>query len=411
MFFSCCTKVFKTYHRLFSWYPTKIILDVKPDAYQFRNVSSNNYTYFLWYFNTFVIAMGIGCSSCIYVIFHASSISPAKLTVSTGLLGMGVLYVASGYKIIRNVNEIVQGFHCTEQVLRGMEQLCPSKPCANIQNKMFWNTISTLLQFLTIIFAVIPFFFVPAGIYTRVDPFVVTLPLLFPPSWHSIEAVKWFIFILRFYLSTVCVMEACRFYAIYFPMLLQNLEYKLRCVHIVFKHTLPFVNSQLYGLTFFKWYNMCLVANRISTDVWCSLLAVLQGDGFFIFVTCNVASFKCYGIIPIQVYWLMPTVSFACAIIHFYFLPLLIQIRTHSENLLIERKRHLFLYCYQVSSEYSNNGFVLKGFWNRKFYSRKLRSLRPMGFSCGPFFQLTNIKSQYFYDVFLRSVEGILLKL
>ncbi len=409
--FSYCTKVYKMYHLLFSWYPSNIILHLKPGSYQFQNVIPKNSKYFLWYFNTFIIAMGIGFISCFYVIWHASSVSSAKLTVSIGLLGMGVLYIASAYKIIRNVNEIAQGFHCIEQVIKGMEQLCPSNNCENIQNKLFWETISRLMQFLTIIFAFIPFLLVPAAIYSTVDPFVLTVPLFFPINVLSMPTVKWFIISIRLYLATVCAMEACRFYGIFFPAILQLLEYQLRCIHMSFIHTFPFVQTPLYGLTFFKWYNMCRVANRISVDTWCSLLAILQGVGFFIFVTCNIASFKLYGIMPLQIYWLMPLVSFACAIIHYYFLPLIIHVRIDSEQNLSVRKHQLYLYCYQPSSGNNIGGFALKGFFDRKFYFKKLISFRPMGFSCGPFFEISNIKSQYFYDIFLRSVDGILLNL
>lgn len=409
--FSYCTKVFKMYHFLFFWYPSKIVLNVKSASFQFQNVSTANSKYFIWYFNLIIVCAIFGLTSCIYVICHASSVSSAKLTVSGGLIGMGVLNVGSSYQIILHVDEIVQGFHCTEQVIRGMEKLSLSTTCKNVQNKAFWEMISTIMQFLTIIFAFIPFFLVPAAIYNTVDPFVITIPLFFPLSWQSIGAVKYLILIIRIYLSAVCAMEACRFYAIYFPTVLQLLEYQLRCVNMVFLYTLPFVEDQLYGLTFFKWYNACLVARRISLDAWCSLIAILQGVGFVIFVTCNVASFKCYGIIPLQVYWIMPTVSIACAFIHYCFLPLNIQVRTLCDRYLKARKHQLYLYCYQPSSENHVNSFALKGFWNRKLYARKLRSLRPMGFSCGPFFEMTNIKSQYFYDIFLRSVDGILLKL
>lgn len=216
------------------------------------------------------------------------------------------------------------------------------------------------MQFLTVIFTLTPPFLVPAALYTEVDPFVVTIPILFPVSWHSVPLVKMLIFCIRTYLSTICFMEACRFYAIQFLTVLQVLEFKLRCVKLVFMYTFPFRETRFYGFTLFKWYHECQVANRISTDALCSLLATFMGDGFFIFLRCNIASFKCQVIIPLQVYWLMPTVSFACAIIHYYFLHLIIQVRTLCEKYLHARKRQLFVFCYTPGGDnIAANGFCL----------------------------------------------------
>jgi len=82
------------------------------------------------------------------------------------------------------------------------------------------------------------------------------------------------------------------------------------------------------------------------------------------------------------------------------------QVRTQSEQYLVLKKNQLYTYCYQPNENHGND-FALDGFRNRKnrkLYRKKLKSLQPMGLTCGPFFELTNIKSQYFYIVFFKKL-------
>lgn len=335
----------------------------------------------------------------------------AQLTLSFGFLGLDFLFVASAFFITLHVNEIVHGFHASEQLIKLFQNLKAKNKGFNGKDNSYFKIVSSVLQLLSLICAIIPWILVPAEIYANIDPYVYSIPKLIPQNLQNLRGSKLAILIIRIYLAAVCSFELSRFYALYFPICIQLFEYQLNCMSMTSVYTIPFEKDPLYGLTFFKCYNVLQVVDQISNKIWCNIMAILMGVGFFIFVTCNVATVNCFGIMALEVYWLMPTVAVSSGVLHYFLLPLVIQVRTKSEQMLSENKRLMFSYCYFPSSNKSANGYSLKGFWNRKFYWRKFRSLKPMGFTCGPFFKFTNIKSQYFHDIFSRSVDGIMMKI
>ncbi len=405
---SNCKTLFATYQRLFSWFPTNILLEFSSSTNQILKVEPANRRYYLWYFNMIFLTGIIGSASCTYTILQAKTITPAQLTVNVGLLGMCILFVATSCELIVHIKEVVHGFHAFEQLIVLLSNLKSTHSGLSPWNDSLWKLMSTSLQQLTVVFAIIPAILAPGAVYANVDPFLQITLKLCPDLLYALPNVKWITIFIRVALSVICYMEACRFFAVYFPTLLLIIEYRLKCLHMVYMCTTPLSQDPIYGLTFFKWYQITQVVDNISKSAWCTILATLMGCGFSIFVICNVATLSCYGIIPLEVFWLMPTVSVACAVLNYFMFPLLIEVRTNSENMLNERRHKIYLYSYRITE--GLNGFCIKGFWNRKFYWRKLKCLRPMEFACGPFFKMTNIKAQYFYDVFLRSVDGIMLQ-
>lgn len=68
---------------------------------------------------------------------------------------------------------------------------------------------------------------------------------------------------------------------------------------------------------------------------------ILMVDGFVIFVTCNLATIRCYNILTLLIYWLMPTVSLFCLFFVYFLLQITVGCNCEHGNI-IEKVRKSF---------------------------------------------------------------------
>ncbi len=180
-------------------------------------------------------------------------------------------------------------------------------------------------------FAFIPFILVPGTIIADLDPYLCVLFKVFPDAEYvhkNSESMKLIGYILRLGL----------FFCLFFPVILQLFELQMRCIQridkVKFVSKIATGEERLYGSAFFKWYRLVQTTDTISNEPWCNSIVILMGNGFCIFLICNVASIKCVNILQKEIYWLMPTVSFACTSLHYFLLPQVVHLRTLSEDML-----------------------------------------------------------------------------
>jgi len=113
---------------------------------------------------------------------------------------------------------------------------------------------------------------------------------------------------LRFVASTVCGTTACRFYSFMLTLFVTFEELQLRYLEFLYHLPIDLVTDEL----FFKWYSSFQVAERIYKWVASSLIFLLMGEGFLIFVVCNITTIKGYYVLPIEMYWLAPIIVPGC---------------------------------------------------------------------------------------------------
>lgn len=149
-------------------------------------------------------------------------------------------------------------------------------------------------------------------------------------------------------------------------------------------------NSE-HGLAYLHWYSTLRVADRLCNDAISSIMCVVLGAGFTLWVGVNVISLKCYNILPLSVYWVMPSLSLIILVLVAVMFSTLVQILAESESQLFAAK--IFL----------ANRKGIRQKVNRKLVSRKLRSTRAISLKFGNFFPLTQkSKITYIYDVAMR---------
>ncbi len=204
-------------------------------------------------------------------------------------------------------------------------------------------------------------------------------------------------FIFRVMCAIICVAEACRFFAILFCMLIYTLELVVRCIEVISNVHLKrksVCNSQ----SFSKWYSALQIAHKVLYPSLCSLFALILGDGFIIILFCNIATIRAYAILPIEVYWLMPTVSILFSFFVAFALPFAVRVYKASEKMVLSRKVELSYHWHLVTAA------------KRKLEKRETASMRPILISCGGFFDLEKgAESTYFNLIFARTVDGLLI--
>lgn len=74
--------------------------------------------YWIWCFNTFIVAGLIGFGSCLDVVTHKEEAGSSLAVISCGLASLSCLYWASSAVLIRNKDEIVGGIIDLKNVLK-----------------------------------------------------------------------------------------------------------------------------------------------------------------------------------------------------------------------------------------------------------------------------------------------------
>lgn len=276
--------------------------------------------------------------------------------------------------------------------------------------KSYWIRLAYGLKIFVWIMALVPLVVVPGGIYLRIDPFSFTFQKLLPASSICVKntesctsILKILVVLLRIFCATICVVEACRFFPLYFLQLLYHLELRLKAVEILNRLVPgPVLDSECNVLRyrrFLNCYSLLELSENILEGTISTLVAILMGDGFVIFVVCNLATIRCFNILPLLIYWLMPTVSLVC--LFFVFCLLQITVGSSSEYANVIEK---------VRKSFSVDKKELRNSLNIKIIKRKIRNLKPVYASCGRFYKLRRgTETDFYFQVFVRTVDGILL--
>lgn len=257
------------------------------------------------------------------------------------------------------------------------------------------------LKLLVTSYKLITVLFTPGILLTQLDPMAFTLPNIFCNGNLSTCNESWFwgILTLRIYIMSVTCYEACRYFPLFFSTCLYYFEGQIYALHMLSKMRIE--ADRQVGFKTLRWYNCIRISHQFSVRAWSSLAGITIAGGFVIFVTVNVVSLKCYNILPPMFYWMMPLNSGIAFLVSMILLTTLVRSKDDSEKVLKALK---FEADYMVVGK-GNVSSV-----NRKLVGRKLKACRVVQLR---FFTLFPINREYkvsfFYDVFLRTVDGMML--
>lgn len=205
--------------------------------------------------------------------------------------------------------------------------------------------------------------------------------------------------VIRSVLLGIGFVELTRIVGFSFILLLYYAERKIYALYMMSR--LPLSRDWLCGTTGLKWYRRIIVADRISNKGWCIIVGGAMAGGFSACVTVNVLALRCFSFRPILFYLALPVTSVVLLIMVIVLLSAVISGTTESSMLL--KKMSL------DSSNQSGAKQIVGG--NMKRLSQKLVVCsRPFKVSCGTFYDITeDTKVTFLYDVFLRTVDGVML--
>ncbi|CAL8135269.1 unnamed protein product [Orchesella dallaii] len=270
----------------------------------------------------------------------------------------------------------------------------------NLKFEAYWMWISRSLTVAVGVFAgiscVMPLVFISMPF--PIDPFFVTIPLLFPASPTCLlspncemvyNGAIWFS---RFVISVISTTTCCRFYAFCFTTCSYVLELQSRCMEKF--NRVP--SGIKMDMKLFKWYSSLQIVHQSYKESVSWKILILLGDGFIISVVCNVVTLKRYNI-PIELYWIAPAVSMLCCVFMALFLPIVAQIDVKSRELI--RKRAAY-------SSYDND---MSFEW--KLVRRHFKVMRPITLKFGPFMLMeSGIDTVVLEAICTRTIDVVLLQ-
>lgn len=264
----------------------------------------------------------------------------------------------------------------------------------------YWTNISYAFQLIIVVFAIIPPGLIPGAIYIDADPFAYTFHrFLLQDHPKSSNFSKFIVLALRIIISTICVIEACRFYSLFFPLGAHWLELQL-CILYQFKKLKLLTKSN--HLTFQKWYTVLQITSNMAQNSLDFFLGNLMAAGFAILVICNAISLKAHGLVPWFIYWIFPTTSLIACFLVWWLLSLITQLDTQSRRIIGKGKR-----AYNVLL--LNDVKVLSR--ECKYVLRRYKTLQPIGISCGSFYKMKQgSDAEFFYWAIFRTVDVLLMK-
>lgn len=210
--------------------------------------------------------------------------------------------------------------------------------------------------------------------------------------------------------TIICLTETCRFLALHLTVVQYWLEMEVTCLELI--QRIPSSNGDNDHL-FFKWYSAHQIADQSFWAPLCTLVAILMGDGFAVFVVCNVGTVKGFSILPLEVYWILPLVSLISTFFTSFLLPFGIETWVKSKQIINWRRNGNMVFdALQRKAKEKQEKIVSRRCigWSSKILRRKYVAIRPIGLSCGSFFPLKRgAESTYFYWIVWQTADRVLL--
>lgn len=194
----------------------------------------------------------------------------------------------------------------------------------------------------------------------------------------------------------IASVETARFYSLIFPLGSYWLELHQTTLEIL--NQIP--QGKRNDISFLKWYasfqiNVQLIKRPIDL-----IFGLLMTTGFSVFVAFNIGTIRAYDILPLIVYWFLPTISLLSMFFAMMMLPLLIELYEQSFHIIRRRIKECQLIFTHKKVDFKEQRYIVK----------RYNSIKSLELSCAGLFPLVKGSDvDFFYLAVCRSVDGMLL--
>lgn len=351
--------------------------------------------YILWFFHMFFVLSICGCGSCAYTIYNARALPTANVMFSTIFIPIGSFLFGCSIPLCLDKDSIVLALERMRIILEDIETQFPLNSQQE-QNKIGrWKDINFSLKVAIFALFLSPIFMPAFAVFWEIDPFVNVYKLAIQPHFCSsvednsqiCQVANSISIGIRYYLSLMSVLEGNRSYAIYITVIFLWLEMQSRYFQ-------KFENMS-QNLSFFKFYSkfqLALGTWDIALNEW---LRTLLGAFFLTIVVCNVVTLRYGSMIPLSILWFLPTAAITEVMLIFWLFQYITACHEDTERILFEQRA-----CWR--NRKSDKNF--------RYFSKRIKSLRPVSLKCGDSFVLKQeTKSTYYQAIVETTVDGLLL--
>lgn len=331
---------------------------------------------------------------CAAVIQNYSRVDPA-VTVSTLFVGCWlILSVALETLMIKYFNTLIISINRFYAMTQGLRRDATSIYLRFIPPQhglfhsscgpSFWKNIALIVMLEQVGLACFILVLPSVAVYGTLEPFHVTLPMLFPIFSEYRNLLKFVCFLL--YL--IGTNEVCRLFAFYIPKIafLTKLIYRV------------LMQLNQVGLSnptkFIKWYMVFELWVKYFESYWDYLLVIWMGGGFAVIIVSNVGTLKYLGMLPLAAYLVNPFSSLSSSLITFLCLPFAVHTAELSLKIIFHRKAYFRLYMGDLVA------------FRRKFIEKRFSCLKSVAVCCGGFYPpKTGAEWDFFFYVLVRTAD------
>lgn len=237
------------------------------------------------------------------------------------------------------------------------------------------------LVVLVYIFATMSIFIPIVAVFMNVDPTYFIFKVYIPPEITSGAEIQILIVVIRLVLSCVGGFELFRLGPITVIFLIVLTRIVIDSIVLLRK------SDDLQE--FIKFYNIVSIWHCVIPNITNFAMMLLLGCCSILLVTLNFGTFRGYGIIPIPLYLVFPSLFVVLYSLVWYVLTRVIKIHEDTENQLYDRKSKLV--------------FNYKGRRTRKYFQLKINSMHPVyhevGFNGFSLFKIKKSTRTTYYNV------------
>lgn len=334
---------------------------------------------------------GITGSTSILSIWYASHLILLRTLLATVLGPCVSMCSVFGLVMYFYCDDIILAFGEMRRLLFQLEQLFPPisvKDKAQLQKlDAEWKVTGVLLKINVKALIAMKWIFPTFLVYYDLDPHY--FPYLFFELGTSIVD-KLFRFITMF----ISLLVGTQVYGTTMMTIFLWLEMQSKVIQGLSRISNHPVKSDEFYLWYLKFY---IVSHGWGTAAseW---IRVLMSSVFGLIVVCNVVTIRFFGVVPLEVFWFMPTAAIMNTSTLYLIFPYLIGCHEETKELISQKRKRLASVSISTS------------FFGRKLGLRKLKSLRTVAMHCGGMFPLKKqTKAEFFFAIVQRTLDGILL--
>lgn len=363
------------------------------ESLSFKSVTLQSLQFVPYYFNIFGICGFVGLASSMHLFLNSDTASWEILIVTTLAAELIIYLCLVCAPFLYYWKTVRHGFNCYNKLIRTLELQKTTSFCA-FSNNAIWRRIAFTMQIVIHYYKWMPLVLIPGVLWMELDPTAYSLNRLYLYYNLSSSALRGVIWLLRAVLCSVFISEVIRFFVFFFVTFMYSFEKKVYALYMV--ANIPTEHDYIFGAQQLKWFRVLTVAERVWSEPSCTMIEPVLGGAFIFGITLNTFTIACSHLLPPFVYWILPLAS----LILFFVVNTVLTAALESTKI---SHKILDVKLFQEPGLTKHT---------MKRIQKVLKSSRLVTCSCGSLYTLTvENKLTFYYDVFLRTVDLIMLGL